>query len=154
MISDICKELCASLFHESIPCLKRVKKTQKGIKIESNCSDEEANACISLMYGTLLKLYNLGSKSPTFIAKVRLTGRIQDIMKSGSKESILFVQTYTDLLKLCFMEYVVNISNHNMPCERDIILSYSCMEEYEVRHFVNIKSFYMHSFIEIKMRLY
>lgn len=77
------RSACAVILYESIPCLKRVKRTQKGVHISARCSSEEACACISVMYGTMLKLYPLGSKTPTFGSRVTYLNRIGAIVERG-----------------------------------------------------------------------
>lgn len=65
---------CASMLLDSIPCMKRVKRSTPLQRGESSSTSAVARteimACINVMYGTLLKLYPLGAKTPTFNAKV------------------------------------------------------------------------------------
>lgn len=122
---------CASLLHESIPCLKRVKRSQKGFVLKESMGTRDVKACISVMFGTILKLYPLGSKTPTFRCRVNMMDRIESLMQGTTDEMIGFINTNMDLVKLCFMEYTTYMFSYNMPCERKILMSHSAMEQYE-----------------------
>jgi hypothetical protein len=71
---------CANLLLESIPCMKRAKRTTTTASgapatAPSVADPVETMACINVMTGTLLKLYPLGAKTPTFNARVHLMAR-------------------------------------------------------------------------------
>jgi hypothetical protein len=79
--------VCANLLLESIPCMKRTKRccttpssagagAGNDIQQTNSTNDTvEVMACINVMHGTLLKLYPLGAKTPTFNARVHLFSR-------------------------------------------------------------------------------
>lgn len=75
--------LCATLLLESIPCMKRAKRTASSAVVGADLSSSappppdavEVLACINVMHGTLFKLYPLGAKTPTFDARVKLMAR-------------------------------------------------------------------------------
>lgn len=84
--------VCANLLLESIPCMKRTKRCCNSSYSSSSSSScfpsgvadcqinhgndtVEVMACINVMHGTLLKLYPLGAKTPTFNARVHLFSR-------------------------------------------------------------------------------
>ena len=70
---------CANLLIESIPCMKKIKRSvafssyadsSQQQQQQCICTDAvEIAACINVMHGTLLKLYPLGAKTPTFDAR-------------------------------------------------------------------------------------
>lgn len=49
---------------------------------------EQVMACINVMYGTLMKLYPLGAKSPTFNAKVNVMQRMMKLTSECRRYSI------------------------------------------------------------------
>lgn len=57
--------------------------------------------------------------------------RISSVMQGGVDEMIRFINENMDLVRLCFMEYVVNRLSFDMPCERKLLLSHSAMENFE-----------------------
>jgi hypothetical protein len=59
--------VCIGLLLESIPCMKRSKRNRSLFADSSGDSSlAEVMACINVMHGTLLKLYPMGAKTPTF----------------------------------------------------------------------------------------
>jgi hypothetical protein len=71
----VCNSWCTSLLLETVPCLNRYKRGFKhSFNIES-VNPYEVRAVIHVMYGCLLKLYNRGSKIPTFVARVNIISR-------------------------------------------------------------------------------
>lgn len=73
--------LCTVLLNESIPCLRRCKRSgfwssHTPLSAEDNAYGAvDVTACVNVLYGTLLKLYNLGAKTPTFVCRTVLTKR-------------------------------------------------------------------------------
>lgn len=122
---------CACILHESIPCLKRVKRSQKGLSLKGCYSKEDLSACIAVLYGSTMKLYPLGYKAPTFRSRVVMMDRISSVMQAGVDGMVRFINENMDLVRLCFMEYVVNIISFDMPCERELLLSHNAMESFE-----------------------
>ena len=117
--------LCATLLHDSIPCLKRSKRS-----CLSNASPDpsgvaytsvEVSACINVLYGTLLKLYNMGAKVPTFKSRVAMMSRLMHLSTLPTEEQVSFLRSYPFLTRLCFMEYSLNALMDWMPCERELV---------------------------------
>ena len=78
---------CANLLVESMPCMRKSKRGVSTLMSLSSASADgnqlaeyvdavEIMACINVMHGTLLKLYALGAKTPTFNARVHLLARM------------------------------------------------------------------------------
>jgi hypothetical protein len=82
-------------------------------------------ACINVLYGTLLKLYPLGAKVPTFNAKVVMMGRLLQLSWLPTSEQVQFLLKHSALVRLCFMEYSLNAMQDWLPCEKDLFLSIS-----------------------------
>ncbi len=161
--------LSATLLHDSLPCMKRSKRPvvpsapqstnqqqpplprqrMQPLSPVSECGkgdQVDVAACINVLFGTLLKLYQLGAKTPTFKARVAMTTRygqrfaycIQTSTKSpltvlfGSRlmdlstlpiaEQNAFLAEHASLVRLCFMEYSLNALVDWLPCERELLL--------------------------------
>lgn len=84
----------------------------------------ETMACINVMHGTLLKLYPLGAKTPTFNARVNLLARMMQLTSSpdmSTEKQVLFMQQHPALMRICFMEYSINALSDWLPCERELL---------------------------------
>ena len=125
--------LSVTLLHDSIPCLKRPKRPQAAAaepddRKGSNISCREAPnpvdvaACINVLYGTILKLYSLGAKVPTFKARVAMTSRLVELSGLSSAEQLRFLMEHASLVRVCFMEYSLNALLDWLPCERELFL--------------------------------
>lgn len=129
--------LCSALMQESIPCMKRSKKAHcsgassaTGLKASASqdgqqkkpVSKIDASACINVLYGTLLKLYTLGAKVPTFNARVELVFRLREVAALSPLGQAEFLERYSSLARVCFMEYTINALSTWMPCERDLFM--------------------------------
>lgn len=117
------EHVCSLIIQDSILCLKRCKKTLRGPAFPSTATEEEFDTCIRVMHGTLLMLYPLGSKRPIFTARVSLAGRLWDLLMSTAEEKRAFVESHVSLVKICFVEHVVNLLREISPCESDLLLS-------------------------------
>ena len=170
-----CNTICVNLLHDSIPCLKKFKRTgpvhdnrrgagkaqEKAHTVEQSdgsqensrskrmeqvsagcstaagaaanrsaggggggmCADRvDVCACINVLYGTLLKLYNLGAKVPTFNARVSMTRRLSEVSCLSVDEQKCFLARFPSLVRLCFMEYSLNALRDWLPCERELLL--------------------------------
>lgn len=132
--------LCATLLLESIPCMKRAKRTAAmaaggmssgggggggGDHQSSNFVAPDAVevlACINVLHGTLFKLYPLGAKTPTFNARVNLMRRMLELSSHMStSEQLIFMQRYPSLVRICFMEYSINALMDWLPCEKVLL---------------------------------
>lgn len=128
----LCNSLCVSILYDSIPCLSKCKRGVKYTTLLQPPLHSEVQACVQIMYGTLLKLYPRCSKTPTFNARVNMAYRIQDLSQKPLNEQIDFVQKYHLLVKICFMEYCHNVLNDFLPAEHTILSKHPCMKLYEV----------------------
>jgi hypothetical protein len=75
------------------------------------------------MHGTLLKLYNLGAKVPTFKSRVAMTSRLMDLSSATTDEQLSFLRQNASLVRLCFMEYSLNALTDWLPCEKELVFS-------------------------------
>lgn len=123
--------ICASLLLESIPCMKKVKRTAVSSTGDltheqhlsaANPTACEVLACINVLHGTLLKLYPLGAKTPTFNAKVNVMQRMMSITSGmTTAEQLEFLRRYPALVRICFMEYSMNALLDWLPVERELL---------------------------------
>lgn len=80
-------------------------------------------ACINVLYGTLLKLYPLGAKVPTFNARVVVMSRLMHLSSLPTDQKVEFLMQHPALVRLCFMEYSLNALMDWLPCERQLFCS-------------------------------
>jgi hypothetical protein len=123
---------CTSLLQETIPCLDRYKRGFKHTYSIESVNIAEVRACISVMYGSLLKLYPRGSKIPIFSARVNIVWRIQELLEQSQEEQMEFIKAHSALLKLCLMEYCYNVLQDFFPVEYSFISAHPCMDMYRV----------------------
>jgi hypothetical protein len=120
-----------SLLLETIPCLNRYKRGFKHTYDANTVTHTEVLSCIQIMYGTLLKLYPRGSKTPTFAARTNIVSKIQTLMELPQEDQMLFVTTYPSLVKICLMEYCYNVLLDFFPVEYEIVCAHASMQMYE-----------------------
>ena len=114
------------LLHDSIPCLKRSKRSCLLASIDlarQAYSTVDLSVCINVLHGTLLKLYNLGAKVPTFKSRVAMMLRLMELSTLPTYDQISFLRQHPFLTRLCFMEYSLNTLWDWMQCEKDLIFS-------------------------------
>ena len=128
----VSKSWCVSLLQETIPCLDRYKRGFRQTYNVDSVSSTEVQACISVMYGTLLKLYPRGSKIPIFSARVNIICRIQELLEQSQEKQMEFIKSHSSLLKLCLMEYCYNVFLDFFPVEYSFVSSHPCMPMYRV----------------------
>ena len=126
----VSKSWCSSMLQETIPCLDRYKRGFKHTYNADSVNITEVSACISVMYGTLLKLYPRGSKVPIFSARVNIVCRIQELLGQSLEKQMEFIKSYSSLLKLCLMEYCYNVLLDFFPVEYSFIALHPCMVMY------------------------
>lgn len=116
---DPMASLCLSLLRDSIPILKKSKRAVgRNTQLAPSPTQVETTACINVLHGTLLGLYPLGAKRPTFNARVALACRLHGLLTAGPAEQLAFLHGNRNLVRLCFMEYTVNVLSDYMPSER------------------------------------
>jgi len=128
----VCNSWCTSLLQETIPCLNRYKRGFKHTYDIESVDVQEVRACIQIMYGSLLKLYPRGSKTPIFRARVNIVCRIQALLEQSQLQQMEFVKSYPSLIKLCLMEYCYNVFQDFFPAEYALISTHPCMPMYDV----------------------
>lgn len=121
--------ICAGLLLDSLPCMKRSKRNNNtgssSVTVAASTysfSAVEVMACINVMYGTLLKLYSLGAKTPTFSAKVNIMQRMLELTTEyTTQQQVDFMKMYPCLMRICFMEYSINALTDWLPVERELL---------------------------------
>lgn len=123
--------LLGFLLQDGLPCLKKAKRSQKVVEFRHPPTPVEVSACVNVLHGTLLALYPLGAKRPTFSTRVAIARRMHALMTSGVTAQIEFLKAYPQLVKLCFMEYCINVLVDFLPCERKLLCSHQCMRVFQ-----------------------
>lgn len=102
--------LCCVILQESIPCLKRCKRSNRPMQfIHELCSQAEVSAIINMLHGTLLALYPRALNSQTYPCRVQLAWRLRNILCSTVDVQMNFIEANIGLVKLCMMEYCNNV---------------------------------------------
>jgi hypothetical protein len=131
-MQSVANSWVVSLLLETIPCLNRYKRGFKHTYDANTVTPIEVHACLQILYGTLLKLYPRGSKTPTFTARVNIVSRVQALMEQTQDEQMTFVTTYPALVKICLMEYCYNVLLDYFPVEYSIVCAHPSMVVYEM----------------------
>jgi hypothetical protein len=124
------ESICCSLIQDSIPCMKKAKRSQRGIEFHQPVHETEVTACLNVVLGTLLGVYPRGIKRPTFQARVNLYGRILSLMHEPLQRKLAFLVDHPALTKIAFMEYTYNFMLDFMPCEYNLLLEVDSMQIY------------------------
>jgi hypothetical protein len=124
---NLSSSIICSLVQDSIPCMKKAKRSQKGLEFREPV-DTEVSACINVVLGTLLGLYPRCVKRPTFQGRVHLYGRLTVLLYSSCEAKLHFIITYPSLVKICFMEYTFNTILDFMPCEDELLSTLGSMK--------------------------
>ena len=125
--------LPALLLHDSIPCVKRLKKhvvaSAAGDQQQQQLQNQQQQhsivdlaCCINVLFGTLLKLYDRGAKVPTFTSRVALASRLAGLQCMPPQEQSKFLSDHPSLVRMCFMEYSLNALQDWLPCERELLV--------------------------------
>jgi hypothetical protein len=128
----VSKSWCASLLQETIPCLDRYKRGFRHAYSVDSVSIAEVRACISILYGSLLKLYPRGAKIPIFSARVNIMCRIQELLECSQEQQMEFIKSHSSLIKICLMEYCYNVFQDFFPVEYSFVSAHPCMAMYRV----------------------
>jgi hypothetical protein len=131
VVGVLLQGICCSILQDSIPCLKRTKRRKETTWACEHAPTYDVIACLNILHGTLLKLYPNAAKQPTFTARVNLVHRLSMLLTSNFKQQLDFLNTYPSLVKICFMEYTMNMFRDFMPCERKLILAPEMLHLYE-----------------------
>ena len=123
--------LCCTLLQDSIPCMRRAKRSIKFTVFQSPPTNVEVAACINILHGTLLSLYPKAVRRPTFLARVPIAMRIRQLICASKQQQMDFLASYPYLVKLCFMEYVMNLLEECMPIEMELLLGMPSMKLYQ-----------------------
>lgn len=122
---------CCMLLQESIPCMKRAKRSIKVTEFDGKPTPVEMAACINVLHGTLLSLYPRAAKRPTFGVRVRLAWRLRQLLCTGVSDQLQFFEEHGHLVKICFMEYVNNVVLQYMPAEKELLFQTPSMKLYQ-----------------------
>lgn len=117
---------------ECIPCMQHLcRKNNKGTPLSTlKPTRKEIDAVITLLYGTFLKLYPRGHKTPTFQARVLICRRIFQLLNSPHEIKSEFVEMHPNLIRLCTMEYCSNVIPDFMPSEMHALKRNGCVDEF------------------------
>lgn len=122
--------LCCSLLQDSIPCMRKAKRSTKSSVFSVPSTSVEVAACINVLSGTLLSLYPRAVRRPTFAARVPMASRLRGLLCCSRGQQLEFLEGHPSLVRLCFMEYLVNVLGEFMPEERDVLCRTPSMSMY------------------------
>lgn len=116
------------LIHNALPCLKRGRLSQnpfslpqethkKNGQLEHKHPTFEFVACINILYGTLFGLYPTCSKKPTFQVRKSIFRVLHTLSVSKTEYQRHVLHKIPSIVRLCFMEYIVNVTRDYCPCE-------------------------------------
>lgn len=111
--------------------MKRAPRAQQLPYCSAGATFVETTACINIMHGTLLSLYPRAAKRPTFSVRVTLLQRLNMLLAADIIQQLEFIKSHFNLLKLCFMEYTINVLADFMPCEHQLLCTTSAMLLYQ-----------------------
>lgn len=114
--------LVYSLIYEALPNIKRTKqmKNYENPRNSHMCAPL-TSACINVMLGTLLGLFDNSAKQPNFPKRCKIVAEIHRATCMSDTEKQEWMHTIPNILKLSFMEYVMWFIKSFMPVEHNII---------------------------------
>lgn len=102
------------LAHNAIPSFKTGRLLTN---IFADLSTSHAVSCLNILHGTLLGLFPNCVKKPTFFVRKQLMVALHTLMTSTLEEQHKFLEQHQALLKLCYLEYIVNCMHDFCPSE-------------------------------------
>ena len=139
--------LVCSVLQDCLPCVQQ--HCRKNSRVRTTLTEPptaiELNAVISLLYGTLLKLYPRGHKVPVFTARVALVKRIVMLQNSPFEQKLAFVESHPNLVRFCCMEYTCNVISDCMPSELHALEPHGNVQDF-VRSCVTMFDFFRREF--------
>lgn len=108
-------DLLEILVQTTLPTLRKTRVVQNPVhaiqqRIRACPHANIMVVCINIMYGTLLGLYPTTVKKPVFGTRKQIFHCLRRLATSEIETQRAFLLKYSHLLKICFMEYVANVS--------------------------------------------
>ncbi len=112
------------MIYEALPNIKRTKQTRHtdSSRLLPMCTAMGA-ACVNVMLGTLLGLYEHAAKRAVFKTRCNIVAEIYRVQCLTDTDRQAWLLSVPNLLKICFMEYVMWFISNFMPTELAIISS-------------------------------
>jgi hypothetical protein len=123
--------MCSTFVEDSIPCMKRAKRSSKGIDLKRAVSSVESTTCLNVVMGGLMAIYPRSVRRPTFQCRVNIYGRMMELMHGNTGARVDFLTRYGYIVKICFMEYTFNVISDFMPCEDTLLSAMHPMKLYK-----------------------
>ena len=130
-VEGVINGMLCNILQDSIPCLKRAKKSPRNSECKLSPTTVELRAIINILYGTLMSVYPKSVKKPTFGARVPLAWRLHQLSSAPTGDIFKFVTTYPHIIQLSFMEYCMNFISEFMPCEWQLLDTIPGMRLYQ-----------------------
>lgn len=110
------------LIYEALPNIKRTKqmKNTENSKLTPMTSSQ-CSACVSVMSATLLGLFEHAAKRPGFQLRCKLYAALHSIQCMSNEKKEAWLLRVPNLVKLCFMEFVLSFIMAYMPVEAAIL---------------------------------
>lgn len=117
-------DLLSTCLRQSIPCLRKSHTTP--LRVEPG-----GDVVLSIMFmGLFLGLFPSVNKKPPFASRVRHFRSFHALVTSTVEEQVAFLQSHQSLVNLALLEYVIMMTTHFMPAERDFLVETFALEYY------------------------
>lgn len=112
------------MIYEALPNIKRTKQMRNADSARLlPMGTAQAAACVNVMLGTLLGLYSHAAKRAVFATRCRIVAEIYGVQSLPDTEKQAWLLAAPNLVRICFMEYVMWFISTFMPTELAIIAS-------------------------------
>ena len=107
--------------YDSLPNIKRTKQLKA--KFEPLVGNgAQFSAIVSILLGTFLGLFPRSAKAPYFRKRCDIVSFLRKMQCLGEEEKVEALRGMSNVIKLCFMEYVQFCVVEYMPVERGVMM--------------------------------
>ena len=107
--------------YDSLPNIKRTKQLK--VKFEPLVGNgPQFSAIVSILLGTFLGLFPRAAKAPYFRKRCDIVSFLRKMQCLGEKEKVEALRGISNVIKLCFMEYVQFCIVEYMPVEKEVMM--------------------------------
>ena len=110
------------VIYESMPQIKRTKLSKNNtFTDEQDANNVLYSACINVIAGTMLGVYEHAAKRPGFSQRCTIIAFLREKHCLDAHEKYAWLKSIINILRICFIEYVMWFISSFMPSEMAII---------------------------------
>lgn len=123
--SEWSQNIFSSIFQSVLPYLKRNRNFIHGLGAMKSV---DIATTINVLHGLLLGLFPRSTKKPVYKIRVLIAWKLREWMTTPNNQYV--IQKYLNLIRLAFLEYLVNVIKDYLPVEFAVIDDYGDFESF------------------------